>query len=138
MSGAPDANLGEARRWLKQAHANLASARCLGDGRLWAQGCFFCQQAAETALKAILIRAGERDLRTHSTARLIKRAIAYESAFEKFLEDTPLLDRHYVGTRYPNGISDELTGIWEEKDFRHAQVAAAAIVERAERILSGA
>ena len=136
MSGVPDANLAEAQRWLRQAHTNLASAGCLGQGSLWAQGCFFCQQAAETALKAVLIRVGERDLRTHSTARLIKRIIAHERAFATFLEDAPLLDRHYVGTRYPNGISDDLTEIWEEKDFRHAQTAATAIVERAGRVLS--
>jgi HEPN domain-containing protein len=102
MSGPPDANVMEARRWLKQASTNLASARLLGQGKIWAQGCFFCQQAAEAALKAVLLHAGERNLRTHSTARLVKRTGAYVPGFADFSRDAPLLDRHYVGTRYPH------------------------------------
>jgi HEPN domain-containing protein len=132
MSGPPDANLAEARRWLEQAVSNLACARWLGQGQMWAQACFFCQQAAETALKAVLIHAGERNLRTHSTTRLIKQAGDYHPAFADMLRDTPRLDRHYVGTRYPNGVAASQSDIWEERDFRDAESLATKIVQLAE------
>jgi HEPN domain-containing protein len=129
MSGPPDANLEEARRWLQQARMDLATARWLGQGRFWAQACFYCQQAAETALKAVLICAGEENPRTHSTTRLIKRAVSYGPDFARFSKDAPLLDRHYVGTRYPNGVSVDQSQMWEEKDFCEAEVAASGIVD---------
>jgi len=134
MSEAPDANLRDAQRWLTQATTNLDGARWLGRGCLWAQACFFCQQAAETALKAVLVSIGEREFRTHSTARLVKQVLAYQPEFADFSQDAPLLDRHYVGTRYPNGVGDQ-SELWEEKDFRHAEGAAAKIVELARQAI---
>ncbi len=132
MSESPDQNVAEARRWLHQAAENLASARWLGQGRMWAQACFFCQQAAETALKAVLIYGGERNLHTHSTTRLVKQASASQPAFADVLRDTSRLDRHYVGTRYPNGVTASQRDIWEEHDFRDAEALAAKIVQLAE------
>jgi HEPN domain-containing protein len=135
MSAAPDANLAEAQRWIKQATDNLAAARHLAAGKFWPQACFDCQQAAETALKAVLVRGGERNFHTHSTARLVKAATAYQPAFVQFALVAPLLDRHYVGTRYPNGVAS-LSELWEEADYRQAEEAATRIVQMAERTIS--
>jgi len=114
--------------------SNLASARWPGQGRIWAQACFFCQQAAETALKAILIAVGQRNLRTHSTVRLIKRALPYQPGLAAFVPETPLLDRHYVATRYPNGVADS-SQAWQESDFCQAEKAAGAIVDPARQLI---
>lgn len=132
---ASNANQADAQRWLTQAVSDLDAARWSGQGRYWSHACFLCQQAAEKALKAVLVYVGEREFRTHSTARLVKRVAAYYPSFEQLAADAPLLDRHYVETRYPNGVGtpDEL---WLEADFRQADTAAARFVELARHALS--
>jgi HEPN domain-containing protein len=49
--------LSETRRWLRQAHEDLRVAELLADGDNAAphQACYFAQQAAEKALKAVLV-----------------------------------------------------------------------------------
>lgn len=102
---------------------------------MWAQACFFCQQAAEKALKAVLVRAGQRRIRTHSIVRLLRHASAYEPAFTALLAEAPRLDRDYIGTRYPNGMATA-GELWEERDFRRAESVAARIIELVEPIIS--
>lgn len=70
MSG--DGALGEeALAWIEKAEQHLASARILDrQGGPCAVACFLCQQAAETALKALLIGIGEESPRTHDLVAL--------------------------------------------------------------------
>lgn len=49
-----DARVGEAREWLAKASEDLASARVLSGSGHFANALFFCQQAAEKSLKAVL------------------------------------------------------------------------------------
>jgi HEPN domain-containing protein len=129
MSAQADANIEEARRWLRQAEENLGTARWNGQGQLWAPACFYCQQAGEIALKALLIRQGERVLRTHSVLLLAERAAAYEPAFSKLAEGTRRLDRYYIATRYPNGMTGGTASQnFDERDFREAESTADEIL----------
>ncbi len=95
-------NLEEGLRWLDQASADLKTARdCLEDGNYYASA-FFSQQAAEKALKGFLYSRGYRALLTHSVTDLLEEASKIESLFRGFLDYGRDLDRHYIGSRYPN------------------------------------
>lgn len=97
-----DANLEEGLRWLDQGEADLKTARdCLKDGNFYASA-FFSQQAAEKALKGLLYSKGYRALLTHSVLELLEECSKIDSSFHAFINMAMELDRHYIGSRYPN------------------------------------
>ena len=57
--------------WLRQAHSDLAMAAYASQGAFHAQACYHCCQAAEKALKALLLALGQEPERTHSIERLL-------------------------------------------------------------------
>ncbi|GBC75256.1 hypothetical protein HRbin06_00572 [archaeon HR06] len=95
-------NLREGLRWVDQAEADLKTAKdCLKDGNFYASA-FFSQQCAEKALKAFLFFKGFRALITHSVLELLEKSSELEAVFNKFIDCGKELDRHYIGSRYPN------------------------------------
>jgi HEPN domain-containing protein len=95
-------NLREGLRWLDQAEADLKTARdCLKDGNYYASA-FFSQQAAEKALKGFLYSKGYRALITHSVVELVEESSKFSEGFKGLLDYAKELDRHYIGSRYPN------------------------------------
>ena len=95
-------NLEEGERWLDQARADLKTARdCLEDGNYYACA-FFSQQSAEKALKGFLYSRGYRALITHSVVELLEESSRLSVDFKRFSEEGVELDRHYIGSRYPN------------------------------------
>ncbi|MEM4281240.1 MAG: HEPN domain-containing protein [Candidatus Caldarchaeum sp.] len=95
-------NLEEGLRWFEQAEADLKTARdCLEDGNFYATA-FFSQQAAEKSLKGLLYSKGYRALITHSVTELLEEAGKHHDVFKEFIEQGRELDRHYIGSRYPN------------------------------------
>ena len=65
----------DADRWLKQANEDLATAKILFEAERYGPCAFYCQQAAEKALKAVLYAAGERPW-GHSIPSLLDQACA--------------------------------------------------------------
>ncbi len=109
MSRSKDAH--EARRWLDTAGEEMRAARTLAEAGFHAQACFFSQQCAEKAVKAIWYRIGA-DPWGHSIQALIEDFPRREQ-----LGDVPaligraaVLDRYYIPTRYPNGLADLTPG----------------------------
>lgn len=95
-------NREEGWRWLDQAQADLKTARdCAFDGNFYA-ATFFAQQAAEKGLKGYLYARGLRAVLTHSVRELLEEVAKYETAFKGFLNYGQELDRHYIGSRYPD------------------------------------
>ena len=95
-------NVKEGLRWLDQAEADLKTGKdCLKDRNYYASA-FFAQQSAEKALKGFLYSKGFRALITHSVVDLIEEASKLEEEFRKFGDLGKELDRHYIGSRYPN------------------------------------
>lgn len=87
---------------MDQAEADLKTAKdCLKDGNYYASS-FFAQQAAEKALKGFLYSKGFRALITRSVLDLIDEASKFEDKFKGFTDFARELDRHYMGSRYPN------------------------------------
>jgi HEPN domain-containing protein len=94
----------EARRWFRQARADLGVVHTLRSARHYAATCFHSQQVAEKALKAVLYSRGSRVVLGHSVRDLAKQCEVYETKFAKLAEEAALLDQFYIPTRYPNGL----------------------------------
>lgn len=95
-------NLEEGLRWLDQAEADLKTAKdCLEDENYYATA-FFSQQSAEKALKGFLYSKGFRAIITHSVVELLEESSRTEESFGEFIDHGKELDRHYIGSRYPN------------------------------------
>ena len=95
-------NVKEGLRWLDQAKMDFKTARdCIEDENFYASA-FFAQQLAEKALRGFLYSKGFRALITHSVLDLAEEASRSEENFKEFTDHGKELDRHYIGSRYPN------------------------------------
>jgi len=98
----------EARRWLRQAEADLKAAKdSLRDGN-YEWSCFQSQQSAEKSLKAFLYNLGYTSLTTHSVKILIRESTKKKEGFSKLQEGARILDAYYIPTRYPNGLDGDI------------------------------
>src|SRR5437667_10718288 len=94
--------------WMRRARSNLARAKnhipeaCLEDL------CFDSQQAAEKAMKAVLIHRGMTFPYTHDLARLFTSLRRAGLKMPKYLDRAKGLTRFAVETRYP-GLSGPVT-----------------------------
>lgn len=89
--------------WFRQAERDLAQAEIAraADHHDWA--CFAAHQAAEKAVKALHLAAGQ-EARGHVVARLLTELPDEPPA--ELVERARSLDAHYVPTRYPNGFPE--------------------------------
>ena len=90
--------------------------------------CYHCQQAAEKALKAVLIHHGKEVPHIHDTQRLWKLAAALEPTLSTFMPQSSRLANFATITRYPKEL--ELN----ENDMQRALDDARAIVEAIEAL----
>ena len=119
----------EAERWMAKAQQDLAVAELLlrnNVGANWA-ACFHAQQAAEKALKAVLVALGVDFPRSHMLERLvglmpIRLAASFDS--DRLAQLTPWA----VAGRYPEGIPDP-----DEETTAELIATAEAIVATATR-----
>jgi HEPN domain-containing protein len=90
------------RDWLGQAERDLDQARdSRGAGRHeWA--CFAAQQAAEKAVKALHLHAGQAAW-GQVIARLLRELPPEAAAPEDLIDKARVLDAFYIPARYPNG-----------------------------------
>lgn len=95
-------NRQRAERWLLTAEEDLRAAQVLLDAKMYAQACFYAQQSAEKAIKALwyLIDA---DPWGHSVQRLVAEypQRAEIPDLEVWIERAALLDKFYIPTRLP-------------------------------------
>lgn len=94
----------EIARWWEQAQEDLDTARYnAAGGKLYAAA-FFCHQAVEKALKAlIMLRTQSIPPNTHSLV-VLGREAGVPKSFHRFLKE---LTVEYVAARYPN-VTDAL------------------------------
>ncbi|MCK4341165.1 MAG: HEPN domain-containing protein [Phycisphaerae bacterium] len=92
------------QRWLVLAQKDLAAAEILVESQppLLEQGCFYCQQCVEKALKAVLIMNEIKPPRTHDIAELINRCVKVDARFEICQAQPAWLTSFAVDTRYPD------------------------------------
>ena len=126
MTEMPPNPANEARRWLGEAHEELAVAQVLAaDERLPARAaCFHAHLAAEKALKALLIVRDVKLKFSHDLA-LLTGMLAAEDAALFVVHDLAALNPWTIEGRYPADLADSATS--EVKDL----VAAARRVVHA-------
>ena len=126
-------SLEEAALWLSQA-ADLNAAARFADEVPFA-ACFYAQQAAEKALKAVFVVRGAEFPWIHSVGRLLRELAPEYPQLRRFYDGAAILDGYYTGTRYPSPA----LGIAPSDSFTPANAAdavalAAPVVEECRRI----
>ena len=120
----------QAERWLLTAEEDLHAAESLSQAGLYAQACFYTQQAGEKALKSLWYLV-DADPWGHAVQRLVadfpRRAEIPD--LETWIEQAALLDKFYIPTRYPNGLPDLTPGqVYRQADAVRGIEAARLLV----------
>lgn len=89
--------------WLAQAEYNLQHARHAQEDGDWEWACFAGQQAAEKAVKALIMYQGGEGW-GHSITRLLMDLKHLRPVPDAVLDAARRLDRHYIPARYPNSF----------------------------------
>lgn len=119
--------------WLRRARSNLAKAkadRSLPEV-LYEDLCFDAQQAAEKAIKALLVYQNVPFPKTHDIMDLL--TLLHQSGMDvpEEIRHADLLTGYAVETRYP-GMSEEVTA----EDYAEALALAERVVRWVESIIS--
>lgn len=88
----------EVSKWWKKALGDLDTARILFDNGKHEDAAFFCQQAAEKGLKALLLKEEGEIEKIHDLVRLGKKARMPENLLDYAKE----LTLAYIYSRYPD------------------------------------
>jgi len=91
-------------RWLRQADYDLADAELAAGAGRHALACFLCHQTAEKAVTAYLLARGAEQVWGHALADLCEDAMAIDPSFDFIKSVAGLLDKHYLGARYPTTL----------------------------------
>jgi len=89
------------REWMNRAQSNLTVARAKGPGVYLEDLCFNAQQAAEKAIKALLIRRNVEFPYIHDLARLLTLLESANQEVPESIRQVERLTRFAVFTRYP-------------------------------------
>ncbi|MBI5356449.1 HEPN domain-containing protein [Candidatus Collierbacteria bacterium] len=113
--------------WIKAAEIDLKSAKTLGVGTdLSAPIAFHSQQAAEKAIKALILKKFHKISKTHDLMKLAKEA---EITNDEIISQLKYLNRFYQPTRYPDAIAGSLeTGLPTKQEADMALQNAKGIV----------
>ena len=100
----------EAERWLRQARLDLDAGRHAESGGYHALACFMAQQSAEKAVAAFLFAKGAERVWGNALADLCEDAMTFDPAFDMVKSVAILLDKHYLGARYPSALPGGVPG----------------------------
>jgi len=115
------------RDWFEQAERDLSKAEVDFRFEYWEWVCFTSQQAAEKAVKSLLMKQGT-SVWGHAITPMLRR-LAQLDVPDEIIEMAQLLDAYYVLSRYPNGFPEG-----KPADYFNAQKAQEAL-DAAGRIL---
>ena len=121
---------GSPREWLRRARSNLARARQPKPPEaLWEDLCFDAQQAAEKAVKALLVARAIEFPKSHDIGRLLA-LLGERVEVPAELRRAAGLSVYAMAARYPSDLEPAT-----EEDYRQALELAEAVVRWAEREL---
>ena len=121
---------GSPENWLRFARSDLELAKVTPPPGVLLEGlCFHTQQAAEKALKAVLVSCGVFFPKTHSIRMLLDLLPDGISVPEE-VEDAANLTDYSVMTRYPGDVE-----MVDEKEYHEAINLAETVVSWAEDII---
>ena len=111
------------REWLNRAKSNLALAKSLVPEVYLEDLCFEAQQAAEKAIKAVLMRRGIEFPYVHNLALLLSLLEEAGEAVPETISTAAELTQYAVTTRYPH-----LEQPVDEREYAEAVNVAEAVV----------
>lgn len=121
---------GSPEDWLRHAYSDLELARVVAPPGVLLEGlCFHTQQAAEKALKAVLVAHETPFPKTHSI-RMLLDLMPKDLSVPKDVEDAASLTDYAVMIRYPTDTEPV-----DEKEYQQAIRLAEAVVSWAENII---
>jgi HEPN domain-containing protein len=124
------------RDWLQQARNDLELARTAAQAEHHEWAAFAAQQAAEKAIKALLMFLGAVAW-GHDVTHLLNALPAERRPPEDLVDRARNLDRHYLPARYPNGFDAGTPRDHYSRKIAHEAIAdAEAIVEFCDRSIS--
>jgi HEPN domain-containing protein len=120
------------QEWLNNARSNLIRARMMAPGVYLEHLCFDAQQAAEKAIKAVLIARGIPFPYTHNLAELVTLIEKAGEEIPPFISLATPLTRFAGATRYP-ATTEPVT---IEQHQEAVALAEATVVWATERIMA--
>ena len=124
----------EKQRWLAEAKEDFKTAEILIAAARYNASAFYSQQSAEKALKSRLF--GLHDVPWgHSVMDLLARVHQIEplSDLEELERCARIVDRHYIGARYPNAYpSGTAAAHYDESTAREALECARRFLQASE------
>jgi len=115
--------------WVNRARSNLLQAQARQEGVYLEDLCFLAQQAAEKAIKAVLIHLGVEFPYTHDLTSLIALAVGAGLSVSEAVAQAARITRFAVLARYP-GLAEPVT----EEEYERA--IAKEVVEWAQQAVS--
>lgn len=120
--------------WLRQAERDLEHSRRSIEAADFEWACFAAHQAAEKAVKAVYQKLGA-EARGHSITALLVELPGKRKP-STLLDASKELDRHYIGTRYPDFHSVGAPGdYYTRKDAERAVNNAQRVIDYCKDIL---
>lgn len=118
--------------WLEFAQYDLKSALWQLKGEIYTSACFAAQQAAEKALKALILSRGTVAPKVHSLDRLLS-ILRRLKVVVAFIEREALdLDKYYITTRYPGQYGGP-EDLYDRSDAQAAVEGAQAVIDFVEK-----
>ncbi len=123
----------EAVAWLRRARSNLVRAKMeRPEEVLWEDLCFDAQQAAEKAIKGVLVRLDVDFPKTHDIRKLLDLVESSGRSPPDEVRAAESLTGYAVESRYPEGEKPVT-----EDEHREAVALAERVVRWAETIIGG-
>ncbi len=119
------------QEWLSRARSNLRQARVEIEGVYLEDLCFDAQQAAEKAIKAVLIHRKVAFPYVHDLARLLTLVEQTGQAVPELIKQAARLSRYAVAARYP-GVVEPVS----QEDYREVVSIAEAVVRWAQQMVT--
>lgn len=121
---------GSPKKWLSYANSDLQLARIANSPDIMREMlCFHAQQAAEKAIKAVLIKENIDFPRTHNL-RILLDKIPPEINLPTAMEDAAILTDYAVSARYPGDLEDVT-----EEEYEEALILSQLVLDWAKRII---
>lgn len=95
--------------WWRQSSRDLLHAEHSRDDRDYEWSAFAAQQAAEKAVKALIMEKGGEPW-GHSVTALLEALPTTMAVSSEITEAANRLDKHYIPARYPNGFAEGYPG----------------------------
>jgi len=119
---------------LRRARSNLERAKVgkVNDAIMYEDLCFDCQQAAEKAIKALLISLNKKFPPIHSIAGLLEIVADARINVPRSIQEAVILTDYAVKTRYP-GEGEPVS----KEEYRESVNLAVAVYEWVCKIIEG-